>query len=137
MADTKGFIKCTDNGCGEIAEVRQASGKRSSLYTVCPSCGTNQANGVSRQSYLADNLKASRDDVEIKPVIDTEEKPAIPSKDVASGDIENNDFIPEKKPKPIPKDMPSAPPALLTIAALFIAILSAFFATRKPKGQTA
>jgi len=137
MADTKGFIKCTDNGCGEIVEVRQASGKRSSLYTVCPSCGTNQANGVNRQTYLADNLKASRDDVEIKPVIDTEETPAIPSDNKASGNIDNGGVIPEKKPEQIPKDIPSAPPALLTIAALFIAILSAFFATRKPKGQTA
>lgn len=138
MAETIGFIQCPERHCLEIAEVRKASGKRSSLYTVCPSCGTNQGNGVARQTYLADNLKATREElnVPVDKVIDgdksdTEETAAIPNENAASsvsGDTE-----------PKPKDMPSAPPVLLGILALGAAVLTAIFATRKPqqKEQTA
>lgn len=147
-----GYIKCLERGCDEVAEVRKAGGKRSSLYTCCPSCGTNQGNGESRQQRIKDGMKSSKEDALSVPanyltggysnepqeaISDTDEESAIPSKNQASSELEQADIIPEDIPTPKPKGKPTAPPTVLAIIALFIAILSAFFATRKPKGQTA
>lgn len=137
MADNMGYIRCPERHCDEIAEVRKAGGKRSSLYTHCPSCGTNQGNGVARQTYLSENLKASRDELEKAVKSDTDKIDAIPSKDAASSILEDTETIPRTDPLTPPKDKLTPPPTVLAIIALFIAILSAFFATRKPKGQTA
>jgi predicted nucleic acid-binding Zn-ribbon protein len=68
MAIEKGFIKCPERHCSEIAEVMQAGGKRSTLYTKCPACGTNQGNGVARQKHLSENLKASIEELDIKVI---------------------------------------------------------------------
>jgi hypothetical protein len=145
MAIEKGFIKCPERHCSEIAEVMQAGGKRSTLYTKCPACGTNQGNGVARQKYLSENLKVSREDVEIveekEAVSDTVEKAAIPSKNEAPSVSDDATPIPSEKPKGITKGTATAPPVLLGVLALFAALLTAIFATRKPtnkpKGQTA
>ncbi|MFD1385157.1 hypothetical protein ACFQ45_17540 [Rhodanobacter aciditrophus] len=140
MAETIGFIQCSERHCKEIAEVRKASGKRSSLYTVCPACGTNQGNGAARQKYLADNLKVTVDDIgfvvklneKVTRPVTEEEKAAISSKQAASSVSEDT----ENKPNPIPTDkpkaIPTAPPALLGALALAAALLTAVFATRKP-----
>lgn len=144
MAIEKGFIKCPERHCSEIAEVMQAGGKRSTLYTKCPACGTNQGNGVARQKHLSENLKVSREDVEVaaekEAASDTVEKAAIPSKNEASSVSDDTDPIPTKEPEQIPKGTPTAPPVLLGVLALFAALLTAIFATRKPtnkpKGQT-
>lgn len=149
MATEKGFIKCPERHCSEIAEVMQAGGKRSTLYTKCPACGTNQGNGVARQKYLSENLKVSREDVEIvaekKAVSDTVEKASIPSKNAAFAASFDELPKPKEKPEQIPidkpKDMPTAPPLLLGVGVLLATIITAIFATRKPtnkpKGQTA
>ncbi|RDL43710.1 hypothetical protein DN730_13265 [Marinomonas piezotolerans] len=140
MANTIGYIKCPERHCNEVAEVRQAAGKRASLYTVCPACGTNQGNGVARQKYLADNLKATREELEIKPKTDTEEKTAIPSKQAASSVSEDTKPKPKADTETIPKGSPTAPPVLLGVLALGAAVITAVFATRKPskhKEQTA
>ncbi|WP_191601412.1 hypothetical protein [Marinomonas algicola] len=141
MAEPIGFIKCTEPDCQEVAEVRKAGGKRQSLYTWCPDCGTNQANGEKRQKYLVDNLKASREEVEKGSVSDTEETGAIPTQNAALSVSEDTD----NKPKPIPENKPkgsaASPPVLLGALALIAAVVTAIFATRKPtnkhKGQTA
>lgn len=149
MAISKGFIRCEFSHCNEIAEVKQAGGKRASLYTVCPSCGTNQGNGVARQKYLSENLKVSREEVENvaekEAVSDTVEKAAIPSKNQGSEVSDDTAPIPTKEPEQIPmdkpKDMPTAPPLLLGVGVLLATIITAIFAARKPtnkpKGQTA
>jgi hypothetical protein len=145
MAIEKGFIKCPERHCSEIAEVMQAGGKRSTLYTKCRACGTNQGNGVARQKYLSENLKVSREDVEIveekEAVSDTVEKAAIPSKNAASSVSDDTAQIPTKEPEQIPKGTPAAPPVLLGVGVLLATIITAIFATRKPtnkpKGQTA
>ena len=122
-----GYIKCPERHCNEIAEVRKAGGKRSSLYTHCPSCGTNQGNGEARQTYLFKNLKASRDELEKALKSDTDKIDAIPSKNQASSELEQADIIPEDIPTPKPKGKPTPPPTVLAIVAIFIAIFSAFF----------
>lgn len=152
MAIEKGFIKCPERHCSEIAEVMQAGGKRSTLYTKCPACGTNQGNGVARQKYLAENLKVSRDEImdviessDFQPMEKVREKASIPSKNEASSVSEDTAPIPTKEPEQIPinkpKDMPTAPPVLLGVGVLLATIITAIFATRKPtnkpKGQTA
>lgn len=151
MAIEKGFIKCPERHCSEIAEVMQAGGKRSTLYTKCPACGTNQGNGVARQKYLSENLKASIEELDINVIeaaidkrasaSDAQEKAAIPSKSEASSVSDDTATIPTKEPKEIPKGTATAPPVLLGVLALFAALLTAIFATRKPtnkpKGQTA
>lgn len=153
MATHKGYIKCTEKHCSEIAEVKQASGKRASFYTVCPACGTNQGHGEARQKYLANNLKASREELETMPekvtVSDTEEEAAKPSKNEGSEMLGGTDPIPkekpkadtETKPKGMAKESPTAPPILLGVLALSATLITAIFATRKPtnkpKGQTA
>ncbi|WP_417790793.1 hypothetical protein [Terasakiella pusilla] len=145
MAEPIGFIKCSERHCNEIAEVRQAGGKRKALYTVCPSCGTNQGHGAARQKHLADNLKASREELTVPAdnlidgyKSDTEEKAAIPSKQAALSVSADT----EPKPKPDTENKPKgstvAPPVLLGVLALAGALITAFFATRKPqKEQTA
>ena len=151
MAIEKGFIKCPERHCSEIAEVMQAGGKRSTLYTKCPACGTNQGNGVARQKYLSENLKASIEELDIDVIeaaidkrasaSDAQEKAAIPSNSEASSVSDDDAPIPSEKPKEIPKGTATAPPVLLGVLALFAALLTAIFATRKPtnkpKGQTA
>lgn len=158
MAIEKGFIKCPERHCSEVAEVWQADGKRAqkqSLYTKCPACGTNQGNGVARQKYLSENLKASIEELDIKVIeaaidkraasSDAQEKAAIPSKNKASSVSDDTATIPTKEPEQIPidkaKDIPTAPPALLGVLALIAALITAIFAARKPtnkpKGQTA
>lgn len=148
MAISKGFIKCPERHCSEVAEVMQAGGKRSTLYTKCPACGTNQGNGVARQKYLSENLKVSREDVETvggkEAVSDTVGKAAIPSKNKASSVSDDTATIPTKEPEQIPTNKPkgtqTAPPVLLGVLALGAALVTAIFATRKPtnkpKGQT-
>ncbi|MEL0621500.1 hypothetical protein V6238_00195 [Marinomonas arenicola] len=145
MAISKGYIQCPERHCSEVAEVMQAGGKRSTLYTKCPACGTNQGNGVARQTYLSENLKASRDEVINVPVdnlidgykTDTQEKAAIPNKNEASSVSDDTDKIPSEKPK----DTVTAPPVLLGVGVLLATVITAIFATRKPthkpKGQTA
>jgi len=152
MAISKGFIQCPERHCSEVAEVMQAGGKRSTLYTKCPACGTNQGNGVARQTYLAENLKVSRD--EIKDAIESSdfitmekvrEKAAIPNKTEASSVSDDTNKIPSEKPKTDtenkPKDTVTAPPVLLGVGVLLATVITAIFATRKPsnkpKGQTA
>ncbi|WP_417537306.1 hypothetical protein [Marinomonas sp.] len=147
-SNTIGFIQCPERHCLEIAEVRKAGGKRSSLYTHCPACGTNQGNGVARQTYLSENLKASSEELTV-PVdklidgykSDTEENAAIPSKKAASSVSDDTENKPKQIPIDKPKDMPTAPPALLGVLALFATLITAIFASRKPKtkpkGQTA
>lgn len=143
MAISKGFIRCEFSHCGEIAEVKQAGGKRASLYTVCPSCGTNQGNGVARQKYLEENLKVSREDVEEvaekEAVSDTVEKASIPSKNAAFPTSFDELPKPKEKPEQIPidkpKDMPAAPPLLLGVGVLLATIITAIFATRKPTNK--
>jgi hypothetical protein len=149
MATEKGFINCPEGHCSEVAQVWQAGGKRSTLYTKCPACGTNQGNGVARQKYLLENLKVSREDVETvaekEAVSDTDKKAAIPNKNAASGVSDDAQNIPIDKPKEIPvnipKGSPSAPPVLLGVLALIMTLIAAAFAARKPtnkpKGQTA
>ena len=153
MAISKGYIQCPERHCSEVAEVMQAGGKRSTLYTKCPACGTNQGNGVARQTYLSENLKASRDEVINVPVdnlidgdkTDTQEKAAIPNKNEASSVSDDTDKIPSEKPKTDtenkPKDTVTAPPVLLGVGVLLATVITAIFATRKPthkpKGQTA
>ncbi|MBJ7539259.1 hypothetical protein [Marinomonas transparens] len=141
MAISKGFIQCPERHCSEVAEVWQAGGKRSTLYTKCPACGTNQGSGLARQKHLSESLKVSREEVETpaeKPTVsDTEENAAIPTQNAASSVSEDTDPIPKKKPIDKPKDMPTAPPVLLGVLALLAAVITAIFATRKPKGQTA
>jgi hypothetical protein len=149
MAISKGFIQCPERHCSEVAEVMQAGGKRSTLYTKCPACGTNQGNGVARQTYLSENLKATREEVETTPekltVSDTKEKAAIPNKSEASSVSDDADKIPSEKPKTDtenkPKDTVTAPPVLLGVGVLLATVITAIFATRKPthkpKGQTA
>lgn len=140
MAEPIGFIQCSERHCKEIAEVRKASGKRSSLYTVCPACGTNQGNGAPRQTYLSENLKVSREELENVAVSDTEEKAAIPSKTEASSVSMDTEAKPKTDTETIPKGSPTAPPVLLGVLALGAAVITAVFATRKPskhKEQTA
>lgn len=155
MAIEKGFIKCPERHCSEVAEVMQAVGKRSTLYTKCPACGTNQGNGVARQKYLAENLKASIEELDIKVIedaidkraafSDTQEKAAIPSKNQSSSVSDDTAPIPTKEPKEIPTNNPkgtqTAPPVLLGVLALAATLITAIFAARKPtnkpKGQTA
>ena len=144
MAIEKGFIKCPERHCSEVAEVWQADGKRAqkqSLYTKCPACGTNQGNGVARQKYLAENLKASKESAEFAGAFNTVEKASIPSKNEASSVSDDTDTIPNEKPKEIPKGTTAAPPLLLGVGVLLATIITAVFATRKPtnkpKGQTA
>lgn len=149
MAIKKGFIQCPERHCSEVAEVWQADGKRSTLYTKCPACGTNQGHGPSRQKYLSENLKVSREEVETPAekttVSDTQEKAAIPTQNAASSVSDDTDPIPKEKPKQIPKDSldesPTPPPMLLAVLALFATLITAIFAARKPtnkpKGQTA
>lgn len=140
MANTIGYIQCPERHCNEVAEVRQAAGKRASLYTVCPACGTNQGNGAARQKYLSENLKASPDDLAIKPEPEAEEIPAIPSKNAASTVSEDTEPKPKADTETIPKGSPTAPPVLLGVLALGAAVITAIFATRKPskhKEQTA
>lgn len=148
MAIEKGFIKCPERHCSEIVEVMQAGGKRSTLYTKCPACGTNQGNGVARQKYLAENLKVSREEImdviessDFQPMEKVREKASIPSKTEASSVSDDTDTIPSEKTKEIPKGTPTAPPVLLGIGVLLATIITAIFATRKPtnkpKGQTA
>ncbi|MFT2112167.1 hypothetical protein [Marinomonas sp. 2405UD68-3] len=141
MAELIGYMKCGIGSCTDTAEVKKAGGKRASLYTVCPSCGTNQGNGVRRQNEITENLKASREEVKKGVVSDTEESPAIPTQNAALSVSEDTD----NKPKPIsenkPKGSPAYPPVLLGALALIAAVVTAIFATRKPtnkpKGQTA
>lgn len=138
MANTIGFIQCSERHCNEIAEVRQATGKRQSLYTVCPACGTNQGHGAARQTYLANNLKATREELEIVAVSDTEEKAAIPSKQAASSASEYTEPKPKTDTENKPKGQsapPAAPPVLLGVLALGVAVITAIFATRKPQTQ--
>ncbi len=138
MAEPIGFIQCSERHCHEIAEVRQAGGKRKALYTVCPSCGTNQGHGAARQTYLADNLKATRKELEIVAVSDTEEKAAIPSKQAASSVSADTEAKPKTDTENKPKDQsapPAAPPVLLGVLALGAAVITAIFATRKPQTQ--
>lgn len=139
MAIEKGFIQCPERHCSEIAEVMQAGGKRSTLYTKCPACGTNQGNGVARQTYLSENLKVSREEVENvaekEAVSDTVEKAAIPSKNQGSEVSDDTETIPKEKPKDIPKGTPTAPPVLLGVLALVAALITAIFATRKPTNK--
>ncbi len=138
MAEPIGFIQCSERHCNEIAEVRQAGGKRKALYTVCPSCGTNQGHGAARQTYLTDNLKASREELEIVAVSDTEEKAAIPRENAALSVSEDTEPKPKSDTENKPKGSPVAPPVLLGVLALAGALITAFFATRKPqKEQTA
>ncbi len=152
MAISKGYIQCPERHCSEVAEVMQAGGKRSTLYTKCPACGTNQGNGVARQTYLSENLKVSRD--EIKDVIESSdfittekvrEKAAIPNKTEVSSVSDDTDKIPSEKPKTDtenkPKDTVTPPPVLLGVGVLLATVVTAIFAARKPthkpKGQTA
>lgn len=140
MAEPIGFIKCSERHCNEIAEVRRAGGKRKALYTVCPSCGTNQGHGAARQTYLTDNLKVSREELEVVAVSDTEEKAAIPRENAALSVSADTEPKPKSDTENKPKAMPTAPPALLGTLALVAALLTAVFATRKPsknKEQTA
>lgn len=148
MAIHKGFIKCPERHCLEVAEVWQADGKRAqkqSLYTKCHACGTNQGNGVARQKYLAENLKVSKESAEFAGAFNTVEKAAIPSKNEAFSVSDDTAPIPTKEPEQTPmdkpKDMPTAPPVLLGVGVLLATIITAIFATRKPtnkpKGQTA
>jgi predicted nucleic acid-binding Zn-ribbon protein len=141
MAISKGFIRCPERHCSEVAEVWQAGGKRSTLYTKCPACGTNQGNGVARQKYLEENLKVSSEEVEVVPekaaVSDTQEKAAIPSENAASSASDDTEEKPVEKAENKPKDLPTAPPVALAGLALFATIITAFFAARKPKGKTA
>lgn len=140
MAELIGYMKCGIGSCTDTAEVKKAGGKRASLYTVCPSCGTNQGNGVRRQNEITESLKASREEINVpkdNSIVgyksDTEEKADIPSKTKASSISDDT----ERKPNPIPKDTATAPPVLLGVLALVATLIMAFFATRKPKGQTA
>lgn len=144
MAIEKGFIKCPERHCSEIAEVMQAVGKRSTLYTKCTACGTNQGNGVARQKFLAENLKVSSE--ELKDVIESRdfitmekmrEKAAIPSKEEASSVSDDTVSIPREKHEEIPKGSLNATPVLLAVGILLATIITAIFANRKPKGQTA
>lgn len=151
-SNTVGYIQCSERHCNEIAEVRQAGGKRQSLYTYCPACGTNQGNGEARQKYLTEHKKDTREELEALKVSETEEKPAKPS--------ENADYsvsdVTEDKPKGDAETTPpadtedkpkgqevklKAPPLALGVLALVAAMITAIFATRKPKqtqaGQTA
>ncbi|TBR44349.1 hypothetical protein CBF23_003260 [Marinomonas agarivorans] len=140
MAEIMGFIECSERHCKEIAEVRKASGKRSSLYTVCPACGTNQGHGVSRQKWLSENLKASRDDLVSASVSDTTENAAIPTQNAASSVSEDTEIKPKTDTESKPKGMPTPPPMLWGALALLAALITAIFATRKPsknKEQTA
>jgi hypothetical protein len=155
MAIKKGFIQCTEPHCSEVVEVWQAEGKRSTLYTKCKECGTNQSHGGGRQKYLAENLKVSIEELDIEVIeaaiekkavaADTVEKAAIPSKNAASGVSDDAQNIPIDKPKEIPvnipKGSPTAPPVLLGVLALIMTLIAAAFAARKPtnkpKGQTA
>lgn len=133
-----GFIKCTEPSCQEVAEVRKAGGKRQSLYTWCPDCGTNQANGEKRQIYLRENLKASREELENVAVSDTEEKAAIPRENAAFSVSADTEPKPKTDTENKPKGSTVAPPVLLGVLALAGALITAFFATRKQqKEQTA
>lgn len=131
--NTIGYIQCPERHCSDIAEVRKAGGKRSSLYTHCPACGTNQGNGPARQKHLTDNLKATREELEKPTVSDTEDTAAVSSKNAASSVSQDV----ETKPKPDAENKPKAPPILLGVLALAAALITAIFATRKPKGRTA
>jgi hypothetical protein len=149
MAIKKGVVQCPERHCSEVAEVWQASGKRSTLYTKCSACGTNQGSGVARQKHLAENLKASIEELETVPekeaVSDAQKTAAIPSKNEAFSVSDDAENIPSDKPIDKPKDSldeaPTAPPVLLGVLALVAALITAIFATRKPtnkpKGQTA
>ena len=147
MANVIGYIKCTEPSCQEVAEVRKAGGKRQSLYTHCPACGTNQANGANRQAYLTENLKASQEELTV-PVdnliygykSDTEESASIPSKKAASSVSGDSESKPKADTESQAKDIPQAPPILLGVLALGAALITAIFAARKPnkhKEQTA
>ncbi|WP_417552880.1 hypothetical protein [Marinomonas fungiae] len=154
--NTIGYIKCTEPSCQEVAEVRKAGGKRQSLYTWCPDCGTNQANGEKRQAYLRENLKASPDDLNVPEdnlidgyKSDTEETAAIPRENAAHSRLEEVAKVvkaaaaeAEKEPKPKGSDadsFPSTPPPFLFGGLVLMAtLIAAVFATRKQqKEQTA
>lgn len=140
-----GFIKCTEPSCQEVAEVRKAGGKRQSLYTWCPDCGTNQANGEKRQAYLRENLKATPDELNVPKdnlilgyKSDAEETAAIPRENAALSVSEDTEPKPKSDTENKPKGSPVAPPVLLGVLALAGALTTAFFATRKlQKEQTA
>lgn len=135
MADTKGYIQCTERGCNEVAEVRKAAGTRGSVYTVCPSCKTNQANGERRQKYILENLKATREELTEFSQEEADSLPARPSKHLASGECGQTREADNKPPIDTnnkPKGKINLPPHLLAIAALIAAIITAIFAIRKP-----
>lgn len=160
-SNTVGYIQCSERHCNEIAEVRQAGGKRQSLYTYCPACGTNQGNGEARQNYLTEHKKDTREELEALKVSETEENAAKPSENAVSSVLDDAEDKPkgdtENKPKgdteiPPPTDTEDkpkgqevklkAPPLALGVLALVAAMITAIFATRKPKqtktaGQTA
>ncbi|RCX07043.1 hypothetical protein [Marinomonas foliarum] len=136
MAESVGFIQCDFKHCEEIVEVKKAGGRRGTLYTICPSCGTNQGTGTNRQTWLNANLKASREEVENSRPEVTEEKAAEPNKTEVSSEQEQAEEVAEVKPEIKPKRLEAAPPALLGIMALLVTVVSAFLATKKSKEKT-
>lgn len=141
MADTKGFVICDHAHCNEIAEVRQASGNRSNLYTVCPACKTDQSNGVERQRWLLanmvskdqiDTLKAEAVSAEPEPDYEAEQEAerqaAKPRNNAASSDLSEAEEVankPTNKPK-ITAKVPLIAGLLLAVIALIFAIIKQF-----------
>lgn len=135
-----GFIRCDHAHCNEIAEVRQAQGNRSSLYTVCPQCKTDQSNGEERQRWLlantVDDKESLKDqepigqlepepepepaEAEPEPTNEADNEPPKPSKTEASSELKQAENKPITKPKALPKA-----PVLFGVVAVILAVLGA------------
>lgn len=135
MADTKGFIICDHAHCNEIAEVRQASGNRSSLYTVCPVCKTDQSNGQDRQRWLLANmvpedqihtLKAQEPEPPQEPEHEAEEDTVKPSVYLASSQNAEAEEA-DSKPTTKPKNKPTIPAKAPLIAGCVLVLLALIF----------
>jgi hypothetical protein len=108
------------------------------LYTVCPSCKTNQANGERRQNYILENLKATPEELTELSQKEADPLPARPSKNLASGEDNQTEEAENRPPTEAnkkPKGKINLPPHLLAIAALIAAILTAILALNKSKNN--
>lgn len=143
MPINKGFMICGMGGCTDVAEVLEAGGRRKTLYTKCPSCGTNQGTGVKRQEAIKNGLKVNKEELQAVvvggddlTVKQAEEKPAKPSKNAPSSVSDDVEIKPKEAVKNEgvkPKGLKDSPPLIMSVIALILAVISAAFAVNKSK----
>jgi len=103
----KGYVLCPTAECGEVCTVHAVGEHKAltegetpknprrlgQLYTICPNCKTNQSAGKPFQTWLTENMKATKEEAKaVKGTGQTENKPVKPvtkpnqtSKHAASG----------------------------------------------------